>query len=138
MEIIARVAEERIRRAMEEGAFDNLRGEGKPLVFEDETWLAEDLRLAYRIMKNAGCLPPEIETHREVMSLRELVNTLDDEKERLKRLRELNFKILKLNMMRKRPLNLADSPEYEEKIFLKSCCKGIDDEPRSERRVIGR
>ncbi len=129
MEIIGKIADERIRRAIEEGAFNNLRGEGKPLVFEDETWVPEDLRLAYRIMKNAGCLPPEIETHKEVMNLRELVDTLEDEKERLKRLRELNFKILKLNMMRKRSLNLDDFPEYEEKIFLKSCSRDMDEDP---------
>jgi len=36
-------------------------GSGKPLMFEDETWMSEDMRLTYRILKNAGCIPPELE-----------------------------------------------------------------------------
>jgi len=124
MGIIAKIAEDRIKRAQEEGIFNNLRGAGKPLVFEEETWVPEDLRLAYRVLRNAGCVPPEIETRKEVISLRELMRTLDDDEERLRRLRELNFKILKMNMMRKIPLTLDDFPEYEEKILLKPCIAG--------------
>ncbi|MEW5746705.1 MAG: DnaJ family domain-containing protein [Nitrospirota bacterium] len=117
MDVIAKIAEEKIREAMENGAFDNLAGAGKPLTFADEAWIPEDLRLAYRILKNAGCLPPEIEMNREILSLKDLIETLDDDKEKLKRLRELNFKIMKLNLLRKRPLNLEDFPSYEQKLF---------------------
>jgi hypothetical protein len=77
----------------------------------------EDLRIAYRVLKNAGCLPPEIELRKEILSLRELINTIDDDKERLRRIRQLNFNILKLNMMRKRPFDIDDLIEYEENIL---------------------
>ncbi|HAM49788.1 MAG TPA: DUF1992 domain-containing protein [Nitrospiraceae bacterium] len=117
MEIIAKIADARIRKAIENGEFDNLRGAGKPLKFEDETWIAEDLRLAYRILKNSGCIPAEIEIRKEIVNLKALIHMIDDDRERLKKLREMNFMILRLNMMRKRPLNLQDFPEYEEKIF---------------------
>jgi hypothetical protein len=44
------------------------------------------------------------------------MNTIDDDKERIKKLRELNFKLLKLNLTRKKPLNFEDFPEYEGKL----------------------
>lgn len=119
MDAVTRIAEERIRRAMAEGEFTNLSGAGRPLVFEDETWVPEDLRLAYRFLKNAGCLPPELELRTEILTLKDLLNTIDDDKERLRRLRELNFKIMKFNMLREKPLNIEGFPEFEQRLFEK-------------------
>jgi hypothetical protein len=90
---------------------------GKPINFDDETWIPEDLRMVYRILKNAGCIPPELELRNEVINLSALIDTIDDDKERLKKIRELNFKILKLNIMRKKPFNLEEFPEYELKVI---------------------
>jgi len=119
LDIFARIAERIIREAMENGEFDNLEGTGKPLNFEDETWIPEDLRIAYRILKNAGCIPPEIELRKEIINMSALINTIDDDKERLKKIKELNFKLLKLNTMRKRPFDLDNFQEYEEKVVNK-------------------
>ncbi|HYA11981.1 MAG TPA: DnaJ family domain-containing protein [Thermodesulfovibrionales bacterium] len=116
MDIFTRIAERRIIEAMENGEFENLEGMGKPFNLEDETWIPEDLRMAYRILKNAGCIPPELELRNEVINMSALINTIDDDKERLKKIRELNFKILRLNIMRRRPFNLDDIPEYEGKV----------------------
>jgi hypothetical protein len=116
MEFFYRIAERRIIEAIANGEFDNLEGKGKPIDFEDETWIPEDLRMAYRILKNAGCIPPELEFRNEVINMCSLINTTDDDKERIKKLRELNFKLLKLNMTRKKPLNFEDFPEYEGKL----------------------
>jgi hypothetical protein len=115
MDSFSRIAEQRIREALENGEFDNLKGQGKPIIFEDETWIPEDLRMAYRFLKNAGCIPPELEERNEVVNLFSLMSTLDDDKEKLKKIRELNFKLLKLNMTRKKPLNFEDFPEYQGK-----------------------
>ncbi len=120
MNAIAKIAEERIKQAIENGDFDNLPGAGKPLRLEDETWIPEDLRAAYRILKNAGCIPPELELEKEIRSLRDLINTIDEDKKRLKKIRELNFKIIKLDMARKKPLNLERFPLYEQRIFGKA------------------
>jgi hypothetical protein len=117
MDFFSRIAERRIMEAIQNGEFDNLEGEGEPLVFEDETWIPEDLRMAYRFLKNAGCIPPELEARNEVINLCSLMNTIDDDKERLKKIRELNFRLLKLNLTRKKPLNFEDFPEYEGKII---------------------
>lgn len=119
MEIFVKIAEQRIREAIERGEFRDLRGKGKPLVFEDDTWVPEDLRPAYRILKNAGCVPQELELRNEVVTLRRLMETIDDDKERLTKIRELNFKLMKLNELRKRPFVLEEFPEYEEKVCSK-------------------
>ena len=119
MDIFAKIAEQRIREAIEKGEFDNLKGMGKPLDLGDESWIPEDLRMAYRILKNAGCLPAELELRKEVLNLRELINTIDDNKERIKKIRELNFKLMKLNELRKKPLYVENFPEYEDKFCKK-------------------
>lgn len=103
--------------AMENGEFDGLEGQGKPIVLEDETWIPEDLRMAYKFLKNAGCVPPELEARNEVINLCSLMDTLDDDKERLKKVRQLNFMLLKLNLNRKKPLTFEDFPEYEGKMM---------------------
>jgi len=113
MNIFAKIAERRIREAMEKGEFDNLKGMGKPLDLSDESWIPEDLRMAYRILKNAGCLPAELELRKEVMNLRELINTIDNDQDRIKKIRELNFKLLKLNELRKRPIHLENYPSMK-------------------------
>jgi len=117
MDFLNKIAERRILEAIENGELDDLEGKGKPIKVEDETWIPEDLRMAYRILKNAGCIPPELELRNEVINLSALINTIDDDKERLKKIRELNFKLLRLNVMRKRPLNIAGSLEYEMKVM---------------------
>jgi len=119
MDSFSRIAERRILEAIQNGEFDNLEGKGKPIVFEDDTWIPEDLRMAYRFLKNAGCIPPELEMRNELINMCSLMNTIDDDKERLKKIRELNFKLLKLNLTRKKPLNFEDFPEYENTIINK-------------------
>jgi len=119
MNIFATIAEQRIREAMENGEFENLKGMGKPLDLGDESWIPEDLRMAYRVLKNAGCLPAELELRKEAMNLRELIDTIDDNKERIKKIRELNFKLMKLNELRKKPLYVENFPEYEDKFCKK-------------------
>ncbi len=119
MESFFRIAERRMAEAMLNGEFDNLEGQGKPLVFEDETWIPEDLRMAYRFLKNAGCIPPELEARNEVINMCAMINTIDDDKERLRKIRQLNFMLLKLNLTRRKPLNFEDFPEYEGKLCSK-------------------
>ena len=124
MDFFSRIAERRIMEAIENGEFDNLEGRGKPIVLEDDTWIPEDLRMAYKFLKNAGCVPPELEARNEVINLCSLLNTVDDDKERLRKLRHLNFMLLKLNLTRTKPLTFEDFPEYEGKLvdkFTGSC-----------------
>jgi len=119
MNIFIKIAEERIIRSMEAGEFENLKGAGKPLSLEDEAWVPEDLRMTYRVLKNAGCIPAELDKRKEILSLKDMINVIDDDKERLKKLRELNFRLLEFNMMRKIPFSLDGLPGYGERILEK-------------------
>jgi hypothetical protein len=92
-----KIVEERIRRAQREGAFDELDGSGSPLELEADGHIAPDLRLAHKILKNADCLPPEIEMKKEIQRTEELLAGLPDTAEKHRILKKLNFLILKLN-----------------------------------------
>ncbi len=128
MDIFRAIAEKKIFEAIERGEFNNLTGAGKPLRFEDETFIPDDLIMAYKVLKNSGFLPPEIELRKEIVSMKDLINTLDDDKERLKKIRELNFKLMKLNMLRGKPLSFEDFPLYEEKLLIKTTTAKKDTE----------
>ena len=67
------IAEQRIAEAASKGEFEDLPGAGQPLDLEDDKLVPEDLRLAYRILKNAGYVPPELETLKEIEQLEALV-----------------------------------------------------------------
>ena len=73
------IAERRIAEAMERGEFDDLPGSGEPLALHDDPLIPEELRMAYRILKNAGFVPPELEAHKEVRRLEDLLVTLEGE-----------------------------------------------------------
>jgi len=91
-----KIVEERIKKGQREGAFKNLPGAGKPLKFEDSN-IPEDLRMAYKILKNADCLPPEIELRKQIRQTEDLLSGMQDTAERYKILKKLNYLILKLN-----------------------------------------
>lgn len=110
------VAERKIREAIERGEFDNLEGRGKPLRLDDDSAIPEDLRLAYKILKNAGCLPPELELKREIHQMEELLAAMEDEQERYLQLKRLNWAVTKLNMMRSRPVNFEEHERYHARI----------------------
>lgn len=113
------LAERRILEAMERGEFDRLPGAGKPLPPEDHSLVPGDLRVAYKVLKNAGYLPPELELRKEILTLRDLLRTLEDDAERSRKIRELNHKMLRLNLLRGKPAHLDPFPEYRERILEK-------------------
>ena len=63
------IAEQRIAEAIAKGELDDLPGAGRPLELDDDALVPEELRLAYRILKNAGFIPPEVETLNEIAAL---------------------------------------------------------------------
>jgi hypothetical protein len=96
-----KIVEERIRRAFREGEFDDLAGRGEPLVIEDTSSVPEDLRLAHKILKNADCLPPEVELRKEIERTEELIAAMPETVEKYRALKRLNFLIMKVNAMRR-------------------------------------
>jgi hypothetical protein len=66
------LAERKIADAVSRGELDNLPGAGRPLELKDDALVPEELRLAFRILKNAGFVPPEVETLNEIAQLERL------------------------------------------------------------------
>ena len=111
-----KIAERRIQEAMKDGAFDDLPGKGKPLALESDSHVPEDLRMAYKILKNAGYVPPEISLRKEIAKTEDLLAGMDDTEARYRQLRKLNFLIMKLNMMRRTATGLEKDKRYEKKL----------------------
>ena len=80
-----KIAEEIIAAAVARGELDNLPGQGKPLVLDDTSAIPKELRAGYRILKNAGYLPPEMALHSEINQIEDLMRLAqcDNEKTRL-------------------------------------------------------
>jgi hypothetical protein len=68
------IAERKIAEALARGELANLPGEGRPLALDDDPLIPEDLRLAYRILKNAGFVPPEVQALNDIARLERFVN----------------------------------------------------------------
>jgi hypothetical protein len=112
VDFLHRIVEERIKRAQEDGAFDNLPNKGKPLNLDDDSSIPEDLRLAFKVLKNAGCLPIEMELRKEIFSLQQLMNAAIDTETRQNLRRELNLLILRFNMQRPKGAAVLDLPQW--------------------------
>jgi len=67
------IAERKIAEAIERGELDDLPGAGRPLELDDDALVPEDLRLAYRILKNAGFVPAEVGALNEIAQLERLL-----------------------------------------------------------------
>jgi hypothetical protein len=117
MDCFAKLAENRIQVAIEAGDFDDLTGKGQPLNLEEDSHIPLELRMAYKILKNADCLPPELELRKEVVHLQDLVAAMPDEAEKLKQMRRLNFLVMKLDMMRPVSPQLLEHDLYTPKVL---------------------
>jgi hypothetical protein len=111
-----KIAERRILEAIREGAFDDLPGAGQPLELEDDSHVPEDLRIAYKILKNAGYVPKEVALRKEIAQAEDLLAGMQDTKARYRQLKRLNFLIMKLNMTRKTHTGLEKTQHYEKKL----------------------
>ncbi len=60
--------EDHIRKAMEEGKFDDLPGKGKPIRWDENPFVGEDWQMAYRMLHEAGFALPWMETRKEIES----------------------------------------------------------------------
>ena len=81
-----RIAENRIRDAMQAGAFDELPGAGKPIDLDGYFKLPEHLRVAFSMLKSANCVPLEVELLNEIATLeRQLSAAPEDQQSRIRR-----------------------------------------------------
>jgi hypothetical protein len=89
---------------------------GKPLDMEDDSHIPPDLRLPYKILKNAGCVPPELTLRKEIKQMEDLLENIPDEKEKYRQIKKINYQIMKLNAMGKKSPLLEETQLYYSKI----------------------
>lgn len=91
------MAEQKIAEAINKGELDNLPGAGSPLLLDDDSDVPLELRMAYRILKNSGFLPPELQDRKEALELNTLLQTLTADDARFTEL-EKRVKLLELRL----------------------------------------
>ncbi len=116
-----RIAEEKILEAQRAGAFDNLPGKGKPLKLEDLSWVPEDLRMAYHILRNARVLPPEVELLKEIRTLEDLLKYVEDDGERRAMVKSIQWKMIRFDLLRRRSFSVSSVGYYGKKLVQKFC-----------------
>jgi hypothetical protein len=115
----SKIVEERIRAAQKKGEFDNLEGSGKPLNLTADQTVAEELRLAHKILKNADCLPPEVELKKEIRQTEDLLAGMGETADKYRMMKKLNFLILKLNTLRNTCVVFDEPQKYSDKLIKK-------------------
>ncbi|KYD07599.1 MAG: DUF1992 domain-containing protein [Caldibacillus debilis] len=116
-----RVSEEKIREAYQNGEFDDLPGFGKPLELEDLSSVPEELRLAYRLLKNANFTisAEEDKLKQEMLTIEKLIQACGDETERARLQKKLTEKLLRYNQFlskRRIKTNSSVFKNYAEKL----------------------
>ncbi|OIR60893.1 hypothetical protein BLL41_13555 [Bacillus sp. FMQ74] len=113
------VSEDKIKRAIKEGDFQNLPGMGKPLPKDDAAHLPESLRMGYRILKNAGMAEDEGALKKELMTIDHLIEKCYDEKEREQLIRKKTEKQLQLDKLvdKKGMFSKPTSAFYKNKVY---------------------
>jgi Domain of unknown function (DUF1992) len=116
MDLLSFIAEQKIAQAMQERDLNSPKWKGKPLPLDDDRFVPDDLKMAYKILKNSGFLPPEVEERKEVKRLEDLIASSEDEHERLKQMKKLSVLLMKIDAQRPSPVNLANQDDYYQKV----------------------
>lgn len=117
MLLLDRLAEEQISAAIRRGELDALEGSGESLAIEDDPLVPEALRVAHRLLGNAGCLPPDLMLRREITELEGLLHSAESSGERCSLQRRLSLLKTRLKAEgRETSLWLQDT-EYREKLL---------------------
>ena len=114
MRALDQIAEQQIIAARERGEFDNLPGQGKPMVLDDDSAVPADQRASLRVLKNSGYVPAELEQLKELRQLETVLAATqsDDEKKQL---------LLKLSLLRSRlpalTLTASGAQQYHDRLL---------------------
>lgn len=111
-----KLAERKIQEAIRNGEFDDLLMKGQPLPKEDLPNVPEELRMGYKILKNAGIAPEEVVLNRELTSLRGqlIACTEPEQREELRKL--LGQKQLRYDMLMERNMKSTAFHHYAVRI----------------------
>lgn len=112
MDCLSFLAEQKINDALRKGTLTPERLKGKPLKFEDDSFVPAELKMAYKILKNSGYLPPEVTERREVKQLEDLIEHSEDEHERLRQMKKLQILLMKVDARRGFRSRITEQDEY--------------------------
>lgn len=71
MDGMNRIIERNIKKAIDQGTFDDLPGQGKAQQLADLRFIPPEQRAAFLVLRNSGSLPPEMELRKEITKLEE-------------------------------------------------------------------
>ncbi len=117
MFLLDQLAEARILNALEKGELSHLPGEGKPLRLDNDSAVPEELRVAYRMLKNAGFLPPELQARKELREVEQLLLRMPESIERVRAKAKLDLLRLQVSEYRGRPVNLMIEDQYYQNLI---------------------
>lgn len=110
-----RIAEQKIEKYLKEGrGHDLCHWKNKPLPLNDDMAnVPSHLRMAYRILRNAGYVPEEVALQKEIVRIEDMLAHCSDEQVKIKQMKKLEFLRIKLDTKMGKKLQLAsDSPYY--------------------------
>ena len=84
---------------MDRGEFDDLPGKGQPLDLSEDPFERPEMRMANRVLRNAGIAPAEVSLRRELTELKENLRNSKSEIERAEIAREIKLMVLRINTM---------------------------------------
>lgn len=99
---LEKIAQEKIREAIANGEFDNLPGEGKPLMLDDEPGVPPHLRMSFKILKNANILPEEVQLKKDIHLLQQQLAATQDELEQRNLRRQIGDRETHFNILMER------------------------------------
>ena len=117
MNLIDRLVEQKISEAIARGEMSDLPGEGAPLELDDDRLIPESLRMAYRLLRNAGFVPPEVVALREIGDLQRQIEAFSQDDERARALRKLQYLRLRLEASGRFRHVLCHAAVYSEKLL---------------------
>ncbi len=123
------IAERRITQAIEEGTLRTDSWKYKPLPLDSDSFVPDDLKMAYKVLKNSGFLPPEIETRKEIQKLEDLIARTEDEHLRVKQMKKLNVLMIKLDSRRSRPCSIEQDEHYYRRVVEKITVRADSKKP---------
>jgi hypothetical protein len=97
-----RIAEARLRQAIDEGLLDGLPNRGDRLDLDEYFATPEDVRVAYSILKNANCLTGDVQLRHEIAALERQRGTTASSDERSSLNRQIADLTLRLDLLRDR------------------------------------
>ena len=119
LDLVDAIAERRIREAIERRELDGLPGAGRPLRLDDDAHVPAELRAGYRLLKNAGFVPPELQLRREITEAEALIAAAAEPGERRRSLRRLEMLRLRLTALGRGDLRLDEA-------YFQDVCRRFD------------